>query len=138
LLGACSIAETRDAISRGWRGTRDETTGRMADLVAIPLADHETDPDLPCAADVRLPGLQIRLGTLRSVGRTLQAWDVAARRWIDIGEAAELSGESVLYWDDVYCDGVHVGYAALEHVVEGGVMHRRLIYAPGITWPVAA
>jgi hypothetical protein len=127
-----------DLISRGCAGTPRESLRGMDVLVTIPLADHETDPALPFAPDVDLPGLQLRLGTLRSVGCALQVWDRAVRRWVDIGEVAELAGGGVLYWEDVYCEGRHVGYAALEHVVEDGVLRRRLVYAPGTGWPVAA
>ena len=82
----------------------------------------------------QLPGCRIVVGNVRSVGRSIQIWDRGS--WVEIDRAEALPDDDklVLYWDDVLFNGAHVGHVAVQHFVDGGRLHRRLVYAPGFRW----
>ena len=82
----------------------------------------------------QLPGCRIVVGNVRSVGRSIQIWERGS--WVEIDRVDALPAEDtiVLYWDDVLFNGAHVGHVAVQHVVDGGRLRRRLVYAPGFRW----
>jgi hypothetical protein len=82
----------------------------------------------------QLAGARVLVGSVRTVGASVQRWDAGGKRWTEVGRAGELDRLGVVYWENVFRDGVHVGHVAVDHVVDRDRVRCRLIYLARCLW----
>jgi len=112
----------------------------MAELRYIELEGSVGEDVLVPITEVgeQLPGCRITIGSVRSVGRMVQAWDRRRKQWVVIKHVDVLppNESNVFYWDNVVRvrGGEHVGHVAVEERIEDGRLRRRLIYVADQRW----